>query len=551
MSLGTETMEQQHANRRDRGAVIPIVALALPVLILMTAFAVDLGRQRADRRQAQARADVIALDMVRLADGRTELEILSDPGYTAYWQGSALRNGFEMAEITGPDSKLTIEYGTWNDSTDAFVPTLDDDVPNAAKVVATDVTDYSFQPGSGNVSRQAVATTDASAGFQVGSRLVSIDATQATLLNAVFTRALGGPVGLTAVGYNGLLNTTIPLGPLATQLGFGSPDELADATVGAQDFYLAAAQVMQNQGNTAAASALNAFATSTNGSTQLDMGQLMSIEQGGSEAAANGAVDLYSLVTGSVFAINGTNAITIPSLSVGVAGTSTTLTLSVIERPRFNFGPVGTTVQTQQAAVGLNTTVASLPLSVAGLVGTTVSGTIPLSVTLAGATGTLTDIDCAAPGISVGLTPQPATATTGLALDVRANVLFSNILVARVNVPTTSPVAVTGSSAGASFSYPDEFLPNVGTGTMKPAPTTSLALPGPLNVNGSSVTVVGAPLVDPGLLALAVNASIVTPVSNGLTAFINNQLNTLLGIDVGGADIGALDMTCESVKLVQ
>ena len=80
---------------------------------------------------------------------------------------------------------------------------------------------------------------------------------------------------------------------------------------------------------------------------------------------------------------------------------------------------------------------------------------------------------------------------------------------------------------------------------------TSLALPGPLNVNGSSVTVVGAPLVDPGLLALAVNASIVTPVSNGLTAFINNQLNTLLGIDVGGADIGALDMTCESVKLVQ
>ncbi len=48
-------------SHRDRGATLPIVALLLPVLILMPAFAVDLGRQRSSRRTMQARADVIAL----------------------------------------------------------------------------------------------------------------------------------------------------------------------------------------------------------------------------------------------------------------------------------------------------------------------------------------------------------------------------------------------------------------------------------------------------------------------------------------------------------
>ena len=58
----------------DRGATLPILAVTLPVLILMTAFAVDLGRQRMDRRTMQARADVVSLDLLRLADGRTEHE---------------------------------------------------------------------------------------------------------------------------------------------------------------------------------------------------------------------------------------------------------------------------------------------------------------------------------------------------------------------------------------------------------------------------------------------------------------------------------------------
>src|SRR5688500_5676316 len=90
-------------NGRDRGATLPLVALLLPVLMLMTAFAIDLGRQRSSRRTMQARADIIALDMARLADGRTETEILAGnleqlPADVALIQ-SAARNNVTVAKI--------------------------------------------------------------------------------------------------------------------------------------------------------------------------------------------------------------------------------------------------------------------------------------------------------------------------------------------------------------------------------------------------------------------------------------------------------------------
>jgi hypothetical protein len=357
---------------------------------------------------------------------------------------------------------------------------------------------------------------------------------------------------LTAVGYQGLLNTTIPLGPLSTGLSLASPDELADATVNAKQFYLAAAQVMQNQGNTAAANALNVIGASTNNSLMLDMGKLMKVEQGGNEAAANASVDLYSLVTGSVFAINGTNAISIPSLTIGVAGASTTISLSVIEKPRFNFGHEGITVTTEQATLGLTTTLTNIGLSVLGLTGAKVSGTIPLSLSLAGATGTLTDIDCGRPGITVGLTPQPLTVTGGVDLTVSANViLLGTVPVAKATVPVSSPITVTGTSGGASFLYPSEFMPQVGTGGMKASPTNSLTLPGPLTLSSGKITLLGVvPLLDAGVLATALNTTVINPVTTAVSGVITTQLNQLLGIDIGGADIGALNMECESVKLV-
>ena len=85
------------AHQRDRGAVIPLVALLLPVLLVMVAMAVDLGRQRSDRRLAQAGADVVALDMIRIVEGRTLDQVLSDPATSTALTDSADRNGFTNA----------------------------------------------------------------------------------------------------------------------------------------------------------------------------------------------------------------------------------------------------------------------------------------------------------------------------------------------------------------------------------------------------------------------------------------------------------------------
>ncbi len=539
------------AHHRDRGATVPIVALLLPVLILMVAFAVDLGIQRSNRRTMQARADIVALDMVRLTDGRTEAAILADPDYLLLLNGSATRN-----EV--PVSALTVDFGTWNGT--AFTPTGPSDVPGAVQVVARQEQDYFFQPGSGTVTRTAVATVNEIAGFQIGSRLLAIDSTQSALLNSLFSQTIGGSLNLSAVSYQGLLGANISLAQLAAQLGFGSPDELADATVSANDFYLAAAQVMENQGNTAAATALQAIAAQTTTSTTLDVGDLMQVEQGGEEAAANASVDLFSLITGSIFAIDGTSTLSIPGLTVAVPGAASTITLNVTERPRIKFGRVGASVTTQQASIGINTVLTNFTGITLPLIGgLRISGTIPMNISVAGATGTLTAIDCLRPGIDVGLTPNPISITAGVDLDIAAVVDLLGPLppppallqIAEANIAFTTPIAATGTSTGASFLYTSEFLPSVGIGTMKPANTTSFTLPGPLTLTpGTSVRSLGVISVPLPALTTALNDSIINPISTALTALVANQLNDLLGLNIGGADIGALDMKCNGARLV-
>ena len=54
--------------RDERGAIIPMMAMLLVVLIPSTAIAVDLGMQRVVRRDMQALADVVALAVAALRD---------------------------------------------------------------------------------------------------------------------------------------------------------------------------------------------------------------------------------------------------------------------------------------------------------------------------------------------------------------------------------------------------------------------------------------------------------------------------------------------------
>ncbi len=66
--------------RDERGTTIVLVAIVSIVLVTIAAFAVDLGMQRVARRDMQALADAVALDLARLVDGRTAQQIVAGSG---------------------------------------------------------------------------------------------------------------------------------------------------------------------------------------------------------------------------------------------------------------------------------------------------------------------------------------------------------------------------------------------------------------------------------------------------------------------------------------
>ena len=528
--------------RDDRGAVLVLVALVLPVLIVMTAFAVDLGRQRSIRRTMQARADIIALDLARLIDGRTVGQIEADSATEAAVVASAARNEVER-------SKITYRFGHWVDTGNSgfFEPLADTTMAEAVEVRAQDEIDYFFRPGSGRADRSAVAENLAVAGFQIGSKLASVNTAQAGLLNGLLNGALNTNLALSAATYQGLVGSTINLAQLSSQLGFGSPEELADASVNAQDFYLATAQVLEQDGQTAAASVFESIGTGTDADAVVDMGDVFQFAAGGGRTpAAETSLDAFNVLTGSAYAVNGTNTIGINALELNLPNVGqTTTSLSVIERPRAIFGPVGTSITTSQANVALTQSIDTPSgLLIGGLV--RVTGSISVRQQVAGAQGTLTDIVCGGtPGISVGVAPQPVATTAALTLSIRT---LLGIEVARVT--TNLSATPQGQSAGAAFDYPTEFLPDVGTGTMVEAPTTPLGLQNLLQLQNADVTVLGILPLSLTNLVNGLNTNLLSPLFDTIDETITGPVAAALGLSIGAADIGALDMTCSSVRLV-
>jgi uncharacterized membrane protein len=517
-----------------------LTAIALPMLLVMTAFAVDLGMQRSLRRTMQARADVIALDLSRYLDGSSANALRSSATTATAKQASANRNNIDPV-------KVTVDWGNLNAVGKFFSGTTA--AATAVQVTTTGTVDRFFQLGEGHATRIAVATADGIAGFEIGTKLASIDATQALALNGLMSDVLNGSFNLTALGYSGAVGSTVELADLSTALGFASPTELAGANVNARSFYIATANVLQQNGHTAAAGLFNSIALQTDQNLTFDMGDLMQVDAGGEDAALAAGVDAFDLLQGSIYAINGTNAISIPNLNLNIAGlAATSLTLHVTEAPRFVFGRVGANRTTSQARVDLTPTI-STNLPGLGLLNTIIklTASVPLSVSVAGAKGTLTAINCgASKSIQVGVDPQPVSVTAGITLDLK---LLSLVPVADANIPA-SGYQLNGHTDAENFAYTSQFLPPVGTGSLRATSPTSLGLAGALNVPQAQIHVLSLPL--------GVSLSALTGALNTTLAGILGPLDTLLmgplahalGLTLGGADLGALDMLCGAPSLV-
>lgn len=526
--------------RDERGAVAIFTALLVStVLVGMTSFTVDIGYQRVARRDMQAVADLVAMDMARKLDGRSTTALVGTTwntgvGTSLNSQGNVVGAPLTVrscteAEVHAVDAALSATGicafpgilnadGTFSASGSAAATHV--------KVLTRTSVSY-FLPvfaSSGSAARSAVASSQKTACFKLGSFAARIN-TSSSVLAPLLNRALG--VNLSVLSYQGLAAGNVRLLDLATQLGLGTVDELATAKVTLGALVNATAAILTRQSGdpdaAASLSALQLLNAAAGLSTQVDLGRLFALTDS-SAAAKVATVNVLDLVSGAAFIANGSNALAIP-LDLGIPGlTNVTANVTVIQPPQLACGAVGRAkAKTAQVTVTVNGTFTS---SVLALVTTSVG--INLNLTLASATGTLTDAICGAGTTTspYGIDVSVATALATLGLTVSSTTRLLNLLTLDVTTGAQLNRSMAASTEVAQVRVPplDYNTPkSTGSGSIGLSGTTASASSDALPLLGSTVA--------------AVTSSVVNPVVSALDTQLISPLTKALGINVAGADV--------------
>lgn len=530
------------ADRRDEGGAILILsAVAMVIAIISAALAIDLGFVANDVRVDQKVADLAALDAVRV--------LPSDPTTAA--EESALRNGF-----VAPGDRIEVKWGpsrTGPWSSDAA------DLTAATAVQVTAFSEHeNLFPFVGEVneaSRKAVAMVEDKAQFSVGSNLAELDTNDSVALNRLMNGLLGtdppSAASLSLVGYRGLAAGSVSLADLvAADPSLGTPDDLLNGSVTVKRLAQATVTALNNKGDAAslnAATLLGTFASNIKSTLTFSLADILSIEQPADpgSVAAETQFSVFDLITGAGQAAvsNGTGFITIDNMTVSVAGLADAdLKLTIIEPPKISaFGPAlyntstgtwATTAHTAQVKVELNSHIV-VP-GTCGLLATCVDLRMPLVVSAAKATGSLTDIRC--PSGSTTKEADVNVVTTG------ANATADNILAVKLlGIPLSlPPIISTNVAMAGGTTTPDMTF----SGPPFPTPIQSTAATGAglTTATTSQLTVLG--------LNLGTVLGLLNPVTSAIDEEILEPLFNALGLSVGGADVRALRIECGVPGLV-
>ncbi|MDQ4133535.1 MAG: hypothetical protein M3179_10090, partial [Actinomycetota bacterium] len=303
---------------------------------------------------------------------------------------------------------------------------------------------------------------------------------------------------------------------------------------------------------------------------------IVHVDQGVGNKAASGKVNVLQMIVASAEAANQSNfatgCVNVPN-ALGptnpVVGSTknklgTDLCLKVTELPKIYFGPVGGSVTTSQVEVTFKPHV-DVGLTGLPVVGDLLKavGQLPVKVTSAGATGTLSGVNCGptSPGITVSVDTEAVKTSAGGMLDLRLLSDTSNTgdVIATVNVQGE----VTGpDQAGTTltFAHPGEFTPPADSKTTPGSPmrlnmtststgTVHIEIPPSISVDLSAATVAQAVLN-------AINPATLTDnVLSRLQNLLLSEEYAALGMRVGIADVAALaefftPATCGSPTLI-
>ncbi|WP_165821113.1 pilus assembly protein TadG-related protein [Nocardioides gansuensis] len=552
------------SRRRDeRGAIALLVAILSTVIMAVSMLVVDIGMQRVLRRDLQALADVVALDLARELDGRTKAELAPEVdsalGTSALSQ-SVARNGDTLGDA--PDVTATLGGIVGG----VFVATVDP--PTAVQVVADSEIDYAIAPGEGGATRSAIGAATTSACFSVGSyaaRFRSGDSALISTLVDPMNGFLRPQANIDAVSYTGLANAFVSLNELAAAGTVGSVDQLLTQQVTAADLIEASITALQRQSpvNTVAISALQRV---LNGQAELStpilLSDFLSISPTDT-AALETKLNVLDLVTGSVLVADGEHFIDLGNLSAGIGNLAPIgdAQLTVIERARMACGPFGSPESTAESSQVRGDVQMKLQLpSIHGITGATgvvqtPESTVDLDIDLGNATGTLADEPECNQGTSVNPDLMDVRVQSGLStfrlstdlhFEAKVSVLGLGLVTTRFYLQATAQQVMPDATTMANLRIPPNDATPVSTGTSAPLGYFTVAsVPSGLTATVGGLPVALGPVqaaLAPVIAQLQVNASVVGPL-NSLVDSVNAQLvplRTLMGLNVSGADVLAL-----------
>ncbi|MEN5095021.1 pilus assembly protein TadG-related protein [Pseudomonas protegens] len=335
---------------RQRGAIGLMAAATLGLALLLMLLVVDSGRLYMEQRKLQRVADNAALEAVSRGGN-------CQAGLTAatYAGQSAVRNGFVIA--TG--STLTTTCGSLTTGANSLRTFNANPAQSAAvRVIATNTVPISvasgvgalFSPGPINLTTQLSATAVAAAPtpplaqLSIRSTIGTVNSTNSPILNAVVGNMLGGSVNISAVGWNGLLNSDINLlrylDQLAIDLGVaaGNYTQLLNTQASLTRLIQTAATVVQANGATAdILAALGALQVAVSAQIpQLKLGDILKLQTGAASTALDANLQLFQLLQAMIQLANSKSAVAavIPANLLGLA--SVTVRVKVIEPPQFS-----------------------------------------------------------------------------------------------------------------------------------------------------------------------------------------------------------------------
>lgn len=550
--------------RAERGNVVTLFALVLPVLLLAGAFAVDEGSLYVERRQAQSVADLAAIAAA------TNPDKALDTAFKMFQANGLIAKGLPIDDPTiQVHSVAPVQVVTGNYKAAPELSVTARFVPGGSPTNAVQVTYrktgtlFLARPwqAAPEISVAALATATPQAAFSVGSRLASLNG---GIANQLLKSLLGTSVTLDVMSYNALLDAKIDvldfLDSMNQQLHLQAVtyDDVLKASASRGAIAGALATLLNGTAKTAAQTLSTTIAdTGTLPlSKLLDLGPLAKLKLGTDPGYFAGVSALQMLNAAAVIAGNGKQidlnvAVNVP----GVVGLK--VTVAIGEPPQhawYVVGDRGAVARTAQTRLKITASLLGGPILLgAGL-------TLPIYVEVAYAEAKLRSATCPASGKAAGTaTVDVLPGVARLAIGNLSGSTFTDFSAFPVVDETTILDVLLlkiKARAAVALGQVSPILLNfsaddVKQGTLKTA--TSNTLVGSLSKSlldnlDIKVEVLGLGLSPKGVIKAAVR-TLVAPLAPVLDTTIFGVLE-VLGVGLGEADVRVYSVTCNRPVLV-